>query len=103
MDKNQMISLLEDRQDLQKYLFIRGFLISNKEYDLQGFPFFGNWEVTKFNNYFYYTHRLTDKSFYEDESGRLFFIMGHAYNPFTMRISEIEILKLKIILMRLAN
>lgn len=93
MDKNQMISLVNERQDLQKYLFIRGFLISNKEYNLRGFPFFGNWETTKFNNYFYYTHKLTDKSFYQDESGRVFFIMGHAYNPFTMQISEIEILK----------
>ena len=93
MDKNQMMSMLENRVDLQKYLFIRGFLITDKKLDLQSFPFYNNWQVESFGGYNYYTHNLTDKCFFKGEDGRLFFIMGHAYNPFTMEISESDILQ----------
>lgn len=93
MDKNQMIALLNERVDLQKYLFIRGFLIADKNLDLKGFPFYNNWKVENVGNYLYYTHNLTDKAFYKSNDGRVFFIMGHAYNPFTMEVREEVILE----------
>ena len=93
MKKEEMISLLNERKDLQNFLFIRGFLITTKEIDTDGFPFYNNWSKTKKGNFIYMTHSLTDSSFYESEDGRVFFIMGHAYNPFTMEISEENILK----------
>ncbi len=93
MENNQIISILNEREDLQKFLFIRGFLISNRELVLKGFPFYDNWEVKTVGSLNYYTHKLTDKAFYVAEDGRVFFIMGHAYNPFTMEISETDILR----------
>ena len=44
MDKNELIAMLEKNPDLKQYLFIRGFLITNKRIDnLSEFPFYGNW------------------------------------------------------------
>ena len=37
-------------------------------------------------------HKLAGMNVYED-NGNCFFILGHAYNPFTMEIDEIAILK----------
>lgn len=85
---------LDSRKDLQKYLFIRGFLISDSEIeDMFSFPFYGNWKKEKHGEYWYMSHQLTGMHIYEDESGRVFTLMGHAYNPFTMEHEEIEILK----------
>lgn len=93
MDKNEMICLLNQREDLQKFLFIRGFLITNKELQLKGFPFYNNWKEEKHGEYSYLMHSLTNYAFYENSNGRVFFIMGHAYNPFTMKICEEHILQ----------
>ena len=93
ISKEEMRKTLDERQDLQKYLFIRGFLISEKEINNSGFPFYSNWKGVNKNGFWFYTHNLTDCTYYEDENGRLFFIMGHAYNPFTMEIDENKILE----------
>ena len=85
---------LENRPDLQKFLFIRGFLITDREIeDMSGFPFYGNWKAEKHGDWYFMAHNLTGMHFYEDESGRVFFLMGHAYNPFTMEHKEVDVLK----------
>lgn len=85
---------LDKKQHLQKYLFIRGFLISNKEIEnMDQFPFYGNWKKEKHGNYWYYAHNLTGIHFYEDDCGRVFFLMGHAYNPYSMEHLEEDVLK----------
>lgn len=84
--------ILNDNTDLQSTLFIRGFLVSDKEYDIDIFPFYGNWKKCKLNDFYFYTHNLTDFHYYKSEN-RLHFILGHAYNPFTMKTDEVEILK----------
>ena len=39
---------LKNRPDLQKYLFIRGFLATDKKIEnLNDFPFYGNWNETE--------------------------------------------------------
>ena len=84
---------LKDRADLRKYLFVRGFLMTNdSSIDGKSFPFFGEWKCTRLGSFYVWTHR--DTGFYwthQDE--RIFFLFGHAYNPFTMEISESNILK----------
>lgn len=48
MDRTEFLQELNNRVDLQKYLFIRGFLITDQEFsDLSVFPFYGNWNVEK--------------------------------------------------------
>lgn len=85
---------LDNKKDLQKYLFIRGFLISDKDIvDMDSFPFYGNWKKEKHGEYWYMAHSLTGMHIYEDESGKVFFLMGHAYNPFSMEHEELDVLK----------
>ena len=84
---------LDLNENLQKYLFIRGFLISNKEIDnMDQFPFYGNWKKEKFGNFWFAGHKLTGMHIYE-KNNKVFFILGHAYNPFTMQYEELELLK----------
>ncbi|MBQ7999934.1 MAG: hypothetical protein IJ298_01790 [Ruminococcus sp.] len=85
--------MLNNRTELQKFLFIRGFLITSKDIpDTNVFPFYGNWKKEKHGNYWYMAHNLTGMHIYED-NGTVFFIMGHAYNPFTMEHEEQAILR----------
>lgn len=87
-------TILESKPYLKNDLFIRGFLITDKEQtDLNGFPFYGNWKVEKHGNYCFMAHNLTGMHIYEDENGNCFFILGHAYNPFSMEYEEDKILK----------
>lgn len=85
---------LDSNKDLQKYLFIRGFLIADKDIeDINSFPFYGNWNKEKHGEYWYMTHKLANMHFYEDAKGKVFFLMGHAYNPFSMEHQEEQVLK----------
>lgn len=94
MKKKQFIQMLEDHPELKKDLFIRGFLITDHEIgSLDGFPFYSNWTMEKNNGFYFMAHKLTGMYVYTDPSERCFFIMGHAYDPFTMQSDENEILK----------
>ena len=85
--------ILEQNADLQQFLFIRGFLATNRnDIDINHFPFYGNWEVVKLQNLFIYKHNQAGFHFYE-EGNKACFLFGHAYNPFTMEIDETKILK----------
>lgn len=84
---------LDSRVDLQKYLFIRGFLITDRDFsNLEEFPFYGNWKRQRCGSYWIMAHSLTGMHIY-GEGDKTFFLMGHAYNPFTMEHREAEILR----------
>ncbi len=86
--------VLDTKAHLQKYLFIRGFLICNSDIEnMDEFPFYGNWKKEKHGEYWFLAHNLTGMHFYEEESGKVFFLMGHAYNPFSMQHAEVDVLK----------
>lgn len=76
------------RPELQKYLFIRGFLLTqNMHIDAEDFPFCGTWKHTFLRNFSVWTHELT--GFHHVTIGEdTLFLFGHAYNPFTMETSE---------------
>lgn len=94
MKKTEFINMLEKNPELKKDLFIRGFLITDKKIEgLAEFPFYGNWRVEKHAGYYFMAHVLTGMHVYETHTGDTFFLMGHAYNPFTMEIDEGKILK----------
>ena len=85
---------LDKRIDLQQFLFIRGFLITDKEItDTNNFPFYNNWRQEKHGQYWYMAHNLTGMHIYTDDDGKVFFLFGHAYNPITMQYNESDILK----------
>ena len=85
---------LEINPKLQKHLFEKGFLITNEDYSdcMSKFPFFGNWNTTEVDGYRFYVYK-TINAFFQNISGRTFFLIGHAYNPYLMEINENNILK----------
>lgn len=93
MNKNEFISMLDKNPSLKQDLFIRGFLITNeKQINLNDFPFYGNWDQEEYNGYYFLTHKLTGIHTYTDSNSNVFFLLGHAYNPFTMEYEEDRIL-----------
>lgn len=98
MTNTGLIKLLEQHKNLQKYLFVRGFLFTNRDdLDLNQFPFYGNWTREAMENgYFAYVHCMQKVAWIEND-GNIFFLFGHAYNPFTMQYDE------KTILEKIAN
>ncbi len=93
MKKEKLIEQLESHPEFKKDLFIRGFLITNyEELELSEFPFYGNWKIKKHGEYSFVAHKLTGMHIFERDNN-VFFIMGHAYNPFTMEHDEINILE----------
>ena len=94
MNNDQFKHMLELHPELKQDLFIRGFLITDRDsIDMDQFPFYGNWKLEKHGRYNFMAHKLAGMHIYEDSEHRLFFIMGHAYNPFTMEHEEIRILQ----------
>lgn len=86
--------LLEQNPELKFDLFIRGFLITNKQIDsLDKFPFYGNWSQQKCGDYYLLKHSLANIYTYTNSKKLTFFICGHAYDPFTMKYNENDILK----------
>lgn len=93
LSQTEFKKALENRPDLQKFLFIRGFLIADREIeDMSGFPFYGNWKAEKHGDWYFMAHNLTGMHIYETADGKIFFLMGHAYNPFTMEHEEQPVL-----------
>ncbi len=93
MSKESIIESMNKRADLRKFLFIRGFLLTdNQEISGTGFPFYSEWSHSILHGFSFWCHKLTGFHYYE-ENNVLFFLFGHSYNPFTMEIDEILQLK----------
>lgn len=86
--------ILEKYPHLKEDLFIRGFLVTNRDpVKLDEFPFCGKWKLERYAGYAFLTHPLTNSHVFEDDKGRVFFIFGHAYDPFAMEYEEKKILQ----------
>lgn len=84
--------MLDRRPDLQPYLFCRGFLVTDQKLDTSAFPFYGNWNETAIGKLFIYVHKQQRLTLAEHD-GKTLFLIGHAYNPFTMQYEESAILE----------
>ncbi len=85
---------LENNPKIREYLFVRGFLVTdNDTVDMEGFPFYSTWEHHQVGKYHFYTHPLANAYFAETENGGYVYLLGHAYNPFTMEHEETPILE----------
>ena len=83
---------LDQNKELQKHLFEKGFLITNAEINgLVAYPFYGNWVRHQAAAFTIYSYRSVPV-FLESRNNTLFFLLGHAYNPFTMEHDEGRIL-----------
>ena len=94
MKRKEFLEMLEQNPELKADLFIRGFVISDRKISgTDQFPMYGTWREEIHAGFYFYGHPLTGMHFYEDQEGRTFFLMGHAYDPFTMEIQEEKILE----------
>lgn len=94
---DEMKQVLNDYPQYKEKLYCRGFLITNDRLEnLNEYPFYSNWNCITLNGientYNIYTHKEIKSYVYEYED-KCFFIVGHAYDPFNMRIKEEDILK----------
>lgn len=93
MDKKELIAMLEKNPALKQYLFVRGFLITNKKIDnLSEFPFYGNWSMETIYGFNFIVQKETNLYTVKSRDGVLFLI-GHCFNPFDMEYDENCILK----------
>lgn len=85
---------LNEKKQLQMHLFERGFLITDKDFSgvLDEYPFYGNWKENKAGNYHFYTYK-TVNAFFQTVGERTFFLIGHAYDPYTMEADENKLLR----------
>lgn len=90
-----MKSLLLSYPQYKEKLYCRGFLVTDTDLDLEDYPFYGNWQIKTVqlagNCINIYTHKLIESYIYESDK-MICFLIGHAYNPFTMQYQEMEIL-----------
>lgn len=88
--------LLDSHEEYRDMLYRRGFLITNsKKINLDEYPFYGNWTekcLDNVENYKIFTHKMNKCFVHSMESGCIFLI-GHAYNPFSMKYKEEELLE----------
>lgn len=95
--KEEMQELLEQYPCYREKLFCRGFLLTSAEQkNLSEYPFYNNWKKQEIFGetfkYYLYTHKDTHAYVYSDNN-YIFFLIGHAYDPFNMRTDEMDILQ----------
>lgn len=89
----ELKQMLDQRSDLQPYLFCRGFLVTDRKLDMAAYPFYGNWNETAIQGEYYaYTHKKI-KTTVVHSGSRSFFLCGHGFNPFTMEHDEAAVLE----------
>lgn len=95
--KEEMERLLAEYPQYREKLFCRGFMITNRcGLDMEAYPFYGTWAKQKIENplgkdIYILTHNLTHSYIYAAEDAT-YFLIGHAYNPYTMEYEEMRIL-----------
>lgn len=89
--KNYIESVLAEKPQLREYLFVRGFLMTSKQFDEDAYPFYRNWRHTSFEGFHFYIHNKI-KGYFCRGAKRSCFLIGHAYNPFAMETNENTIL-----------
>jgi hypothetical protein len=92
-------TILVQHPEWQEKLYCRGFVFTNADvkWALDEYPFYSNWRRTEFgacvgNCFNLFLHK--DALFYSySEEDVLFFLIGHAYNPYSMKWEESNLLK----------
>lgn len=85
--------ILEGKPHVQKHLFDKGYLITDASIvNSMDYPFYGNWTETTVGDYHFWTHEGATLYTHCFEK-RILFLLGHAYNPYTMQWKETDILQ----------
>lgn len=80
-------------KELQEYLYIRGFLLTDKRgLNTEDYPFYNNWQHIDIRKYCLYVHHK-QKYYTFSKNDITLVLIGHAYNPFDMIYNEDDILE----------
>lgn len=90
--RERIETILNEKPYLRKYLFVRGFLMTDEAQDAAGYPFYGSWVHETVEGYHFYNHPAL-KLHHRKGARRTCFLEGHAYDPFTMETDEGGILQ----------
>lgn len=93
----EMKKELDAKPSLRERLYCRGFLITDKKQtDLSSYPYYDNWNEYIYSSgnrtFYFYTHKWI-KLYTFERNGTLLFLLNHAYNPFSMKYQEEDILR----------
>lgn len=94
----EMKIVLSEHPQYREKLYCRGFLLTDKAgLNLGEYPFYGNWRSENISTHtesplFLLTHCQTP-AYFETVSGITHFLIGHAYNPYSMEYREADILR----------
>ena len=85
---------IERFPEYKSSIFEQGFLITNQNLTIDGaFPFFGNWRQEILSDSFHIWLHCRQKLYTAEKNGITYFLIGHAYNPFSNQVDEIDILR----------
>ena len=74
-------------------VFEQGYLVTNRRIPMgEDFPYYGNWREVRWHDACFYLHKNQKLYLYEAD-GRLYFLIGHAYDPFAGIAEEEKLLE----------
>lgn len=86
-------ALISEYPQYRDCLFARGYLLTNDQnIDPNEYPFYGEWKKATVYDYTVLVHK-DETFFFADENDQTFLLIGHAYNPISMKWDENELIK----------
>ena len=90
--KNDIKTVLDKDSKYRSFLFKRGYLVTdNTNIDTESYPFYSLWDKHTTGKYSILVHKEQDFAMCE-KNGITAVMIGHAYDPFTMKYDDTEIL-----------
>jgi len=83
--------ILTNKPQYKECLFLRGYLITEDNLNVEEYPFYNLWKTEKIGKYTAFIHKDQDYCLYE-QNDVTFLIIGHAYNPFNEIYEEKQLL-----------
>lgn len=89
-----VVEQLSHYKEYQSAVFGQGYLLTNRKIDLtEEYPFYGNWRQVNLCERFYLYLHCDQKAYVYQKEGYTFFLVGHAYDPFSLIADENIILE----------
>lgn len=85
--RDEIKNVLDSNPQFREMLFKRGYLLSDGAFDMNVYPFYGEWAEVEIGRYRLYVQQK-QTCYSVTRSGLTAVIVGHAYNPFDMKFNE---------------
>ena len=85
---------IERFPEYKSSIFEQGFLITNQDLTISDeYPFFDNWRQEPLSGSFKIWIHCRQKLYVTSQNGITYFLIGHAYDPFSDQADEMDILR----------